>query len=292
MLRSWLWTVRSSHRSGFPYDWPSKNAPRQPGDGSRRPIVHVYINCHNEEYFMPYFLRHYACFADRIFVYDAFSTDLTRDIVQTCDKAVLIDFDCHEINELRYLGIHNHEYKLRSRGVADWVMCVDADEFVCHPDILGDLQRLLDRGVTLVRPPEWLVVSDEPPTGDGQIWEQVRMGCLNRLQRPKVVAFRPELDINFAAGRHKCNPQPKRFARRARFARFATLHFVYLGEQFCVDKVRKRRARLSDTNREKNWGTQVMVDDQTAAATFWDFRSRAVPIRVGNGLLTRGRSPK
>src|SRR5579883_908706 len=38
--------------------------------GSDLPIIHVYAVCHNEELLLPYFLRHYEDFAERIIIFD------------------------------------------------------------------------------------------------------------------------------------------------------------------------------------------------------------------------------
>lgn len=232
---------------------------------------------------MPYFLRYYGSFADRIFVYDAFSTDKTRDIVRCCDKAQLVDFHCNEINDLRFLDICNEEYKKHSRGVADWVICVDIDEFVYHPDILTELSKYLDLGVTLLQPYEYYIVCDEPPCIDGQIFEEARSACRNDPKWGKVVAFRPELDVNFDVGKHRCKPEPRSYVIRPKFTDLATLHFIYLGEQFYVEKIRRRRQRLSALNKEKNWGYHFMVDDDTALQDYRIVRSQAEPISVEEG---------
>ena len=45
--------------------------------------IHVYTMSYSEEMFMPYFLRHYTSFAERVVVLDNHSSDRTADIVRS-----------------------------------------------------------------------------------------------------------------------------------------------------------------------------------------------------------------
>jgi glycosyltransferase involved in cell wall biosynthesis len=39
--------------------------------------------CFNEERFLPYFLRHYSTFCDKIFIFDNCSTDKSKEIIKS-----------------------------------------------------------------------------------------------------------------------------------------------------------------------------------------------------------------
>src|SRR5690606_2040831 len=110
--------------------------------------VHVYTVCWNEAKFLPYFLAHYAQFADRIFVYDNGSTDRSPDIVRAHPKAELRQFDSGgTFDDLSNINVKNNAYK-ESRGQADFVIVVDADELIYHPAIRELLQRYKEEGIT------------------------------------------------------------------------------------------------------------------------------------------------
>ena len=168
-------------------------------------IVHVITNVHNEAALMPYFLRHYASFADRIFVYDAGSDDGTREMVQQCPKAELIDWDCAEVNDERYMAINNSAYIEHSRGVADWVIMADADEFVYYDHPAGSLSEFLGRcqcnGYNVLTPQGFNMVSDAFPSTDGQIYAEVKRGVAHYAES-KPCIFHPGLTMHFEVGKH------------------------------------------------------------------------------------------
>jgi len=229
-------------------------------------VVHVITNVHNEGLLMPYFLRHYASFADRIFVYDAGSDDGPREMVTGCPGAQLIDWECPDINELRYMELNNSAYVEHSQGVADWVMMVDADEFVYHPEILQRLEVYREGGFTIVVPTGYNMVSDHFPTTPGQIYEEIRMGNPHPPES-KPCVFRPDLTMNFGAGKHHASPEPTERASYAP-AELKMLHQVYLGLQYRQDRIAARGRRMSQTNIDREWGLYCLEPPEVAAELF------------------------
>ena len=55
--------------------------------------IDVYSIVRNDRYILPYFLRHYSTFADRIFIIDDHSTDNTVEIVKANPKVTLLPFE-------------------------------------------------------------------------------------------------------------------------------------------------------------------------------------------------------
>src|SRR6187551_2085086 len=111
--------------------------------------VHVYAPTFNEEKILPYFLRHYSTFAERLIFIDNGSTDRSREIISAAPSAVLKSLDTNnKMEESALRDIRNHAWK-ESRGQADFVVIADADEFVWHPNMRGYLEELKRIGVTL-----------------------------------------------------------------------------------------------------------------------------------------------
>lgn len=52
--------------------------------------IHLYCICRNEAPLMPYFLRHYSHWVDRMTFLDGGSNDGTRGIISDCPNAVPI----------------------------------------------------------------------------------------------------------------------------------------------------------------------------------------------------------
>ncbi|MCE5199805.1 glycosyltransferase family 2 protein [bacterium] len=216
-------------------------------------IIHVITNVHNEAQIMPYFLRHYASFADRIFVYDAGSDDGTREIVSSCPKAELIDWECDGVNDAVYMQLNNSAYIHHSRGVADWVIMADADEFIYHPAILEVLRHYQKTGTNLTVPQGYNMVSDVFPTTKGQIYEEVVRGCIHDPES-KPCVFNPNLTMNFGAGKHDARPEPTNQVKRGPFGELKLLHYAFLGLEFRQARIAARGRRMSQVNIDNKWG--------------------------------------
>ena len=197
------------------------------------PKVHVFSIVWNEEYMLPYFLRHYSTFADTIFIINDHSTDKTAKIAKAHPKSQLLDFPYNRgLNEDDFSDCFADFYKQYSRGVADWVMCVDADELIYNADILGVLKQQRQRGVQVLKTTGYQMVAETPPTTIGQIYEECKVGGRSR-GFDKPVVFDPELNITFGNGRHSVQvPEGIHVGR----ARLLLLHYKYLSRDFYINR--------------------------------------------------------
>lgn len=213
----------------------------------------VYTVAHNEAVLLPFFVRHYA-WAERIVVYDDASTDGTRAVLAQFPQVEVRPFDSGGVLDEGVLnGIKNHCWKeCRGQGV-DFVVVVDADEFVWVEDLPAKLLRWKAEGVNLVRPTGFDMIAGEPPAGDGLLTASVRRGKRNP-DYDKPCIFQPDAftEIIFTAGCHDCGPRGEIHELRTDEARL--LHYRFLGEDFYVERMALRRARRSEANRQNGWG--------------------------------------
>lgn len=125
----------------------------------------------NEEYILPFFLRHYNQFVDKYYIlYDKDSTDRTLEIVREQAKTKEVEIIPFEFPDGMDDGIKvdkiNNLYKKITD--CDWICCADADEFIFPLPLEADLKEILqreqDRGFNLVKTHMWQVyrnVADE-----------------------------------------------------------------------------------------------------------------------------------
>ena len=163
--------------------------------------VDVYSIMRNERLLVPYFLRHYETFADRIFVWDDQSDDGTRDILKAHPKVVLLALDHHGADDIYYIKHLWPQYRKISRDCADWVFCVDCDEFVWHPEMRHCLEWLTARRRVKLKIPGFMMLAHRPPTTEGQIYEEIKRGLPDILST-KTIVFNPKIEINWRNGRH------------------------------------------------------------------------------------------
>lgn len=130
--------------------------------------VSVTILCYNEQDILPYTLRHYATFCDRMVVYDAFSTDRSREIAKEYGAEV-VDWATKGVDDLQAKAVKENACM---NSPADWAIAVDADELIYFPEGAFHTLAAYDAdGVAVVKPRGFEMFSDTFPTTDGQIYD-------------------------------------------------------------------------------------------------------------------------
>jgi glycosyltransferase involved in cell wall biosynthesis len=207
-------------------------------------VIHVYTVCYNEEFMLPYFFRHYKRFASQILVCDNESTDRSREISLREGAKIVILKTGGRYYEMALTRFRNSAYK-NSRGVADWVIVVDIDEFLWHEDVIGILERYKAQRVTVPRVIGYEMVSDGPPRLNGQIYDELKVGHESRVYSKRVV-FNPQVDINFLPGSHSCCSTG--VVIHSKKAEFKLLHYRFLGADYLRRRWLDIEARHSDEN--------------------------------------------
>jgi Glycosyl transferase family 2 len=198
---------------------------------------------HNEERMLPYFLKHYSTFANRIFLWDDASTDASYDIADAHPKVILRPFGdtTGRCNDQRMSDVYTQAVREDCRGKADWVFVVDIDEIVYHPTMVAQLQALRDRGVTAVRPRSYHMVWPTFPFTTGQIYDQVTTGHETGRFR-KVCVVNPAYDYEWTLGRHELVNAPPVHTH----GDLKLLHYKYMGPDYFLQRSRMMFERRSD----------------------------------------------
>lgn len=204
--------------------------------------IDVYTLMHNEAPIVPYFLRHYETVADRIFVFEDRSTDGTRDILQAHPKVTLLHVDQTGVDDAYWVNVLWPHYKLLSRGQADWVICVDADEFIYHPRLRDVLDEKRAGGLQFLRAKGYAMLSETFPTTSGQIYEECAKGVYDKSSS-KWVIFDPAIHILFTAGRHRGPREITPGTSMQVNTGIKNLHYRYLGHDYFVDRVLRNQQR-------------------------------------------------
>jgi len=239
----------------------------------KKPIIHVYTIFYNEEIILPYLLRHYD-FAEKIVCFDNQSTDRSPDIVDSHPQTERIVFDT---DGQLFDSIHvrlKGEYR-KSRGIADWVICVDADEFIYHPDLINLLIEYRKQGITYPKIDGFEMVADDLPTTKGQIYEEIKNGFPNEGYGKRVV-FDPMLEIKFDAGCHRAIVEGNKVESEK--PEIKLLHYRFLGKKFFVQRSIERKARVSEENKKAGWGTHYLNPEGYFSNLFDEVRAVSKPV--------------
>jgi hypothetical protein len=208
---------------------------------------------------MPYVLRHYTSFCDRIIINDDSSTDGTRELVEACPIAELRDLGSNGVNDEIFLAHWHEDYK-GSRGVADWVILADVDEFLYHPDIRGLLESYQQQGITFPLVQGYNMWSENFPTIDGQIYDELFCGKYYEAGSKRAV-FDPRLDVLFHPGRHHVRSvSPGAVENPGGVPELALLHYLAMGMDYFCRRRNSYIPRMSAVNIANNWGSYILTD--------------------------------
>lgn len=191
--------------------------------------IWTFTVCWNQAHILPFWLRHYEAIADRMNVWDDHSTDGTYEMLIRHPKTHTWIWPGGDgIDDDAFLTWAYEQYP-KAVGQADWVMVVDTDEFVYHPDLKGILEKAKADGYDVVQPDGFNMTHDGLPADDKrQLWEIVPTGFWDSVYS-KPVVFRPEIKIRWNRGRHATEHcTPKIWQRSG----LKLLHYRYLGFEY------------------------------------------------------------
>jgi len=213
--------------------------------------IEIYALAHQEEKMIGYFMRHYSQYGI-VHLFEGHSTDRTVEIAKSMG-AVIIPFNTNnEIREDLFTDMKNNCWK---QSKADWVIIVDIDEFVYHPNFKEYLSTLDD---TVIVPQSYDMFSDDFPTTTGQIYEDVTMGVkYNYKTNCKSCIFKPQqiTDINYKPGAHIADPQGN--IKTNYDSEIIYMHMHNLGIDHVVTKNAYYSKRRSLINKKMGWGYHV-----------------------------------
>jgi len=225
------------------------------------PNVEVFSYFWNEEYLMPYFLRHYAPLATRITLFDNDSTDRSIEIAKTCPKVVVKRYDSgNTLDSLSQLHMLNNCWR---EAESDWVIVCALDEFLYHPDLLGFLEATEG---TVIHPQGYTMSSKTRPIGNGQLYDYIRRGVPDKYYC-KCIAFNKAkvTGINYRIGAHEAIPNG---LINMVTDQCKLLHFRLIGLAETIERYRIYRERKSATERKRGYGGHYFISERDLRARF------------------------
>ncbi len=244
--------------------------------GIKKPIVHYYAVCWNEEKMLPFMFQYYDQFVDHYTIYDNYSDDNSESIIRSHKNADIKKFSMEGgINDYIYQEIKNNCWKC-SRGKADWVIVCDIDELVYCGDIEQMLSALKYEGYSIVKPIGFNMYSEHYPqfSFTRPITEIIKTGVRNDMM-DKCVLFNPYaiVEINYKPGAHECHPWGR--VKKYHSDDVKMLHYKNIGLEQLLERTRSYAVRLSKENIENNYGAEYLKKEQLIIKEFTENEQKA-----------------
>lgn len=214
--------------------------------------IWVFSHLRNEARILPFFIRHYAAFAEQIHIFDDNSDDGSQAIISSHPKCVLHSISMGGIHEDELLSLAYENYPM-ARGKADLIMWVDIDEFVYHPTIKECLQWHLDQGHQAIRTVGFNMMGSPIPDDDGnsQLPDILRTGVRAPIYSKSVV-ISPDVSVNWSRGKHhlidpdmKVSPEDHGYEYNPN--RLKLLHYRFLTPEYTEERNARQYGRCKDT---------------------------------------------
>lgn len=247
--------------------------------GRRRQRVHLYAQCWNDAFMLPFFFRHYDAFVDRYVIYDDGSSDRSLAILAEHPRVEIRRFVWSDPASfvLSEQALSNEFWK-EARGRADWVIVTDLDEHLFHPHMADYLDSCAAAGVTAIPALGFQMLCDEPPAPGRLLCEAAPLGApFDEMM--KLSIFRPDAvtEINFQLGRHRADPVGD--IRRPQRDEVLLLHYKYVGRSRTYARQRELLARLGERDLDSGWGYQYAWSGAELAEDWDAFAAAAVDIQ-------------
>jgi glycosyltransferase involved in cell wall biosynthesis len=200
-------------------------------------------------------IKHYQKFCNKIFLHDNYSNDGTDKVAEMMGATVVKFGKPGELSDKEYLKIKNAVWK---RSNADWVILVDEDEILWHPEIGKVLREAKENGDTIFKTQGWQVFSKDLPKFD---MLEITKGFADE-NYSKSAIFNPKAltNINFSYGCHTSQPQGTvKFSDQT----LTLFHYRNIGGVArLVERHSQYRKRLSALNKEIGLGIHYTYEDE------------------------------
>ena len=205
-------------------------------------MITVYTIAYNEETVLPFMIKWYKSkFPNcKIIVYDNYSTDNTEKIALENNCEVIKYDSNNEIRDDLYLDIKNNCWK---NAETEWVLICDTDEFL---DINED--QLKKETSTIITSKGYNMYNIEEGTSISKSIYGARA-----VQYDKSYLFNKNeiKEINYLPGCHSSNPIGNIIKSEITYNCY---HYLYIGEEYVINKYQRNFKRLSKQNKDNNWG--------------------------------------
>jgi glycosyltransferase involved in cell wall biosynthesis len=231
----------------------------------------AFIIAWNREETIHLTIKHYKQFCERVVIFDNHSDDMTREIALSMGADVRLFGTKGVLSDQDYIDVKNNCWK---QSQADWVIVVDDDEILYHPDLEFHLKLATAMGSTIFRPQGFNIHSDDVPR---EMWTDILTGEKNE-NYSKLCIFNPKevKEIRYNYGCHAARPLGNLVYDKAKLI---LLHYREIGGvDRLISRHREYAKRLSEKNWQYNLGHHYTESEESKRKQWEEFTGRCVTL--------------
>lgn len=240
-------------------------------------IIHFYALCWNEEIMLPYFFKHYDHIANQYYIFDNGSSDSSLSMLKSHPNVIIDSFEIEGNSLVKSAQEKFNQFWKNSIGKADWVIVCDVDEHLYHPNLRAYLEECTSKGVTLIVPTGYEMVSDSFPMSNKPLHETIRYGARSHhMDKPQIFNPNEIQEINFGPGRHAASPVGN--VVKPSNNEVLLLHYKALGFDYLNSRNSALKQGLREGDIKKGWGFQYLWDENERLKQFNNLKNNAIKV--------------
>lgn len=222
-------------------------------------------------------VNHYKQFCTRIVYCDNYSTDESRDIAWSMGCEVRLFGKDGSLDDSEYIKLKNNVWK---NDPSDWVIIVDNDEILYHPDLKFILKQEAVNGTTIFKTQGYNMFSNDVPRGS---YLEITTG-VRANNYSKLCIFNPKAltDILYVYGCHESHP-----AGRLTWGSVTLplLHYMAIGgAERMIERHQLYAQRLSEINKRWGLGIEYTYSPESKRQWFEKLLAKSAPLSEVTGL--------
>jgi hypothetical protein len=223
--------------------------------------ITLYTFCYNEQEILPYFLKHYSTFVDKIIVYNNNSTDNSIQILndwKECEIEIRDYSTNNQYDEKTIIDLKNNCWK--DNTDSEYIIVCDTDELLYHPNIMEFIKK--QPFTDYFTPTGYHMIGDEIPTDyTKQIYDIIKVGTPDNQYNKNVLFRRINLlETNYTPGCHTSYFKGAGRLINCEVPELKLLHYKWLSFDYVYNKHTHYGKRRSEHSINNGWGGHYGLD--------------------------------
>ena len=242
--------------------------------------ITLYTLLYNEEHILPYFLKHYSQYVNKIVVRNNQSTDNSIQILKNwkgCEIEIINFNTNNQYDERKLTDLRNNCWKDGSNS--DYVIICDMDEILYHPNLIEYLKK--NSNIDYFTPIGYDMVGNEIPTNhDKQIYDIINGGVLNSNYNKSILFKRNTIiDAGYSVGAHTSRFRGfKDLSNISNNNDLKLLHYKWLSVDYVINKHTHYSKRRSKDSIKNKWGTHYDHTVETIIKNYNYIKNKSITI--------------